>query len=550
MKRVSLRLAVVLACVFCAYPTPCHAQSSDGSPETVTIKGKVYSPYRAEELRARGLDVPDVPYDENAAWVYVEAINALTEWPEDLREGHDLAYDGKWPEGELGERLAVWLEGNREAMDKARQATAMDQCYMPLFRGDQDMLLFALLPQLSLQRRLARTMRIEATYLASQGKGEEALETCLTIQRMGHQIGNGRTVIEGLVGIAISSLADRGMRRTVEMCEVSPDVLKATVAEMDRLAETLPTFEQMVRAEQQWAGSYIDDSFSLMLGAGGGMEMPGVFTVGNNSTGGWKRLFVRLKKLYLPDRAMKKHLNQHYDALVEATKHDDGSVGMTLDEESLFARVPAWDFAAKMLLPSLSRAHERVLRNDSNFVRTQMTLATEAYRLDHGRLPPTLSAMVPEYIGSVPLDPMTGYDFEYAAKDAKRGEQATGLALVTRDSEAELRKKRRTPKILNPRESRWRRFVRDYAERHRFTDAQRASADSILRDIEARASAHERRHGEKIKSMVEASDAERAGRMGKLFFEWEKRLDSLPTAKQRALEKKARRNGERKGAPR
>ncbi len=552
MKRVSLRLAVAVTWAICAAPAPVHAQSADGTPETITIAGKTYTPYRTKELRARGLDVADVPYDQNAAWVYVEAVNALTDCPEDLRDAHELAMDGKWPEGEQGKRLAEWLEGNRAALDKARQASVMDEFHMPLLRGDYDTLVSALLPQLSPQRQLSKTLRIEATYLASQGKAEEALDACLTMQRMGHHVGNGLTLIEGLVGIAISSLADKGMRQIVETSEVSPDVLRAAVAEMDRLAVSSPTFEQMVRAEQQWVGSFIDDSFRLDPGDAEGWGMPMIFTIGNRSTGGWKRLFVRLKKLYAPDGAMKRHFNQHYDALVEATKHEDGTVGMTLDEEELLGRIPAWDITAKIFLPSLSRAHELVLRNDSNFVRTQLTLAAEAYRQDHGRLPPTLSAMVPEYIAAVPLDPMTGFDFEYAAKPAKRGERASGLALITRDSEEELRKKRRTPKILNPRESKWRRFVRDYAERHRFTDAQRTSAESILRDIEARAAAHDRQHGEQIQDLVEAdgsqAGAERGGPLGKLFVELEKRLGSLPTAKQRSAVKKAKRNGTRKGA--
>lgn len=554
MRRVSIRLAVVLGWALGAGAAPSYAQSPDDSPKTVTIAGQHYTPYRAEELRARGLDVPDVPFDENAAWVYIEAINALTKAPEDLREAHDLAMDGKWPDGEQGERLAEWLEGNRAAMDAARRASAMDRFCMPLLRGDQDRLLSALLPQLSLQRDLAKAMRIQATYLASHGKAEEALETCLTMQRMAHHIGNGLTLIEGLVGVSISSLADQGMRQTLESAELSPEGLRATVAEMERLAMTAPTFEQMVRAEQRWAGSFIDDSFELKPNADDGMQMPGVFTVGNDSTGGWNRLFVRLKKLYLPDRAMKRHLDRHYEALIEATKHEDGSVGMTLDEDQLFAQIPAWDVAAKLLLPSLARAHEIVLRNDSNFVRTRLALAAEAYRLDHGRLPPTLSALVPDYIASVPLDPITGYDFEYAARAAGGGEQSSGLALITRDSEEELRKKRRTPKILNPRESKWRRFVREYADRYQFTEAQRTSAESILRDIEAKAVAHERQHGAKISDLVEAdgasATADRESPLGKLFVELEKRLDTLPTAKQRLTVKKARRNRAEKGASR
>ncbi|MBN2559732.1 MAG: hypothetical protein JXQ75_02215 [Phycisphaerae bacterium] len=514
----------------------------NGESNKVVIRGQEYEIYPPEKLRARGFEVPDIPHDENAAWVLVEAINARVDLPEDLREAFDAAMGGQWPDGEAGERLAGWLEQNKASLDLARQATTMDEFYMPFFRGDTDALIQALLPTLSDTRMLSKTLSVEAAYQMSKGSAEAAIECCLTSQRMGHQVGNGKTIIEGLVGIAVGALAQQGMMRIAESGKAGSEALKTAVAEMEALSESFPTFERMVRAERQWAESFIDDAF----------DMPGAFTLltrgvdivasqPDSPPSGWHRLGARLKRLYLPDRAIKRHFRQHYDALIEATHHEDGTVGMVIEEVEIFKRIPPWDTMSRVLLPSFSRAHELTLRAESNYVRTRLTMAVEAYKADHGRCPPTLSALVPAYVASVPADPMTGYDFEFQVTGGEKSGY-TGLTTITRESEDELRKKRRTPAILNPRASKWRRHVQSVCDRYKLTDAQRASAEAILRDLEARAARYEQVHGAKLQQLVEAGDpqelARRIGPLDEMFKELRGRLKAIPTAEQQAAVEK------------
>ncbi len=46
---------------------------------------------------------------------------------------------------------------------------------------------------------------------------------------------------------------------------------------------------------------------------------------------------------------------------------------------------------------------------------TIIVLAIEAYRLDHGALPKSLSELAPDYVDKVPLDPYSGLEFKYYA---------------------------------------------------------------------------------------------------------------------------------------
>ncbi len=304
---------------------------------------------------------------------------------------------------------------------------------------------------------------------------------------------------------------------------------------MDALSGTFPDWEQMIRAEQAWAASMFDDALDLP----GGLSL---FTSGSggNATrppdNGWSRLFSRLRRLYVPDRAMKKHFSDHFDALIAATRNEDGRVGMNLDETALFARIPAWNVLGRIILPSLSRSHELTLRARSNFVRARTALAAAAYRRDRGQDPPSLSALAPDYLAEVPIDPMTGHELE-PVRDAPATAPG-GIVLVTREMEPGLRAKRTKPVTGRPRKSRWRLYADRFGARYVLTPEQVASVDAIVRDMETRAARFERSRAEAIEKLSAAGQygrlADELAPLNAMFDHLRRRLNAVPTAEQRA----------------
>ena len=179
--------------------------------EKIVIGGKEFAIIPAEKLRAHGFDVPQIPRERNAFWVYVEAINAAKDVPPDLRDAFEpLSRGGIWPEGDTGERLAAWLKENKPAIDLVRRATAMpDYALPPMASPGADVTVSSiLLPILSPERQLARLLAGEAAALHAHGQSDAAMENYLTMQRMGNQIASGNLLIECLVGMAINSLAE------------------------------------------------------------------------------------------------------------------------------------------------------------------------------------------------------------------------------------------------------------------------------------------------------------------------------------------------------
>lgn len=512
--------------------------------ETVVIKGQTYYLVPPETLRARHFDPPDIPRDRNAFWTYVDAINSMRQLPDDLQAAFDQAQAGNWPEGEAGQRLAAWLKENNSAIDLTRQATAKPDYYMPwMTAGEEEVAITTLLlPNLAPQRLLARMLAVEGTYLQAQGQADAALENYLTMQRMGNHLGNGQTMIESLVGIAVGNLAEQGFMRVSESGSASPQAMQSAVAELERLSTSSLNWERMIESERRFGEGYVDDLIessprSWIVGVDG-MSPSGR----QSEPTGWSELARRLKRLYLPDRAVKDQLRHHYDVMAKAGKpREDGTVVM-LDEEDLFRRIPVWNAPARMALPSFSRVFELVLMARGNLERAKLSLAINRYRAEHGQVPSSLSALAPQYVASIPPDPMTGYDFEYQP-DAAAKSGYKGLERVTRDNEAELQKKRKAPAILSPRASRWRRYVESVCDRYSFTDAQRASAEAILREMESRAAQYEQVHGAKLKELIEAGQSseltDKMGPLDQMFGEIKQRLEALPDAKQRAAAEKS-----------
>ena len=68
-----------------------------------------------------------------------------------------------------------------------------------------------------------------------------------------------------------------------------------------------------------------------------------------------------------------------------------------------------------MMMPALANSLERKSRNDVQLQATRTILALRAYQLTHGNLPADLSALVPEFLETVPVDDFDGKPLRYSA---------------------------------------------------------------------------------------------------------------------------------------
>lgn len=532
IRSFSIRFAfAVSACALLMIASPLSGQTAAGKP-TFNLRGQEYQVIPRDKLIARGLSPPDVPDDENAAWVYIEAMNAMVDPPADQTAFDEALSTGRWPEGEAGAQLAEWLDKNADAIALTRKAAAMPQYYMPLARNDDsDSLVAALLPTLGPMRSISRLMTINAVRERSLGHADVAVDDALVLHQLSQHAAHGTTLIEGLVGVAIAGLAEKNLRWSIDEGQLSADKLTKVSSELDKLSRTQADWEQWVRGEERLSEGHIDDIMD-MDGLIQGFFYPDAAygSPASANPSGWQMLARRLKRLYLPDRLMKKHTRTYFNRLVAAARWDDGGPGLNETDEELMASIPKWNVVAHMMLPSLSRTYDTTVMRRANFERTRVAVAAAAYKKAKGVYPARLADLAPTYLPEIPKDPLTGREIEYSP--AADGGSYTGLEAVEGDKARaffERRKARaemRRADAMHP----WRQLVTEYAEKYQFDEAQRTSADAILKDMQRRAEAYVKSLESKTKPDPEKEKA--------MTAELTRRLDDLLTDAQRSAVKK------------
>jgi len=69
-----------------------------------------------------------------------------------------------------------------------------------------------------------------------------------------------------------------------------------------------------------------------------------------------------------------------------------------------------------MMMPALANSLATKSKGDVQLQATRTILALRAYQLTHGKLPPDLNALVPEFLEAVPVDDFDGQPLRYSAE--------------------------------------------------------------------------------------------------------------------------------------
>lgn len=395
-------------------------------PETVTMRGQTFQVWPVEDLIERGFDeMTPVPKEENAAWVYIDAINAYEDLPAAVEDAFEHALKVGWPEGEEELVEYLMLPENRRALELAVKASSMRSFRMPYFGDPKSSVLSILLPNLSHLRYLSKLMVVDARRLENQKKYDEALKRFLAVMQMGKHVNGDFTLIGNLVGFAIWNIGETGVLDMVLRQPLSRKQLSEIQRELSKLNERLPSIDRGLRGEQTFGPAVVDELCSRPLASL--MNLKGFYTendilgfaLGNlnaNPADGWGELELRIGRLIYPDRAIKRHMQGYYDKVLEmAEKGPRDTAAMAFDEERYIAEeIPKWDIVPRVLLPSLSRAIVLGERLKTVAAMTRAIVAIRLNTLQHEGQPPSSLDQIAETLPEGALvDPFSGELFAY-----------------------------------------------------------------------------------------------------------------------------------------
>ncbi len=402
LKRVLLGIPIAFVS-FIAFDFDWTGRGAPPPATNLHYDGYTWPVTSTRYLRALGLDLEDVPPDENAALDYLIAAELLPGQLAD-REAQNLADDqGRYVTqyGWAEECSLLWsyVNGAQPAIDRARMGLAKAQALWPIQMGS-DMLVEASLPGSSHARQLGRVFILRGRYAAWKGNDEEALESFLAPIQIGNHLASGLSPMHGLVGLAVNEMGFNALERWILSGPPEP-LLRRALKEVRALESRKPDQAHVVRCNRAEAMDYVRFYGKLpkdeLFGERRLLAVEGPI-LGRSRT---LRGIARRKANAVFDRI------EQFVALKGRARHAAlPGLDRAIDEASKdrYTRVLTAFF--------LLMGYGRYALNEVRYAALEVRIGLALYKAEHGRYPEALDDIEP-FLGKVPLDPLTEEPFRY-----------------------------------------------------------------------------------------------------------------------------------------
>ena len=387
---------------------------------------------------------PAAAAGENAWADYEKAIGVYVE-PDEIDKGRGFTEEGESPDkrplkqimartagkdgyvlyGELGseEQTAIteWIDRNEEAWAHYAEASRKAYCYREYGVGNEEghpMLLTVLLPHLSEIKNLARLGVWRSEKQTHEGKDQEAVETCLTLVRVGlHWYYNKGTLIEQLVGQAIMRL---GLEQMVVM--VAKDELSSE--EMARVQQKLAVifkdgFPQMtVEPERLTFEDTVQHVFTDG-GPGGGHVIPKLlFQIGGSDAELADVGMIIVHAGRNKTLAVGNKLYDHMEKSIKVSPWEKRAGNIESTEDFLAAYSEQRYAFIWWITPAIDRVSEIRYQSKAIYDAVLTILAVKRWEIDKGALPESLEQLkAGDYLKELPDDPYAEGLLTYVRRD-------------------------------------------------------------------------------------------------------------------------------------
>jgi hypothetical protein len=220
-----------------------------------------FSPAKATEAaqKYRLLPTKEEQIDANAVDLYQKAIKSL---PQDYQPKQFSDWRSLPPDQLPVKEVESALEKLKPTLDLLSQAARSNSCNWPFIKPGQAQQ--KLMDDLNKYRQFAFILDVQAKLQIAQGRYDQAVETLKTSNALANQLGNGPTLIQGLVGIAIAAVNQKRIEQWIQsdnapdlywaledMPQPLVDVTKAIKIETDNLKNynilTRKAFEKQLK---------------------------------------------------------------------------------------------------------------------------------------------------------------------------------------------------------------------------------------------------------------------------------------------------------------
>jgi hypothetical protein len=312
------------------------------------------------------------------------------------------------PSGKPAQDILRLLDSRKDAFDQLRLAAARPECRFAIRYEDN---MDALLPHVSALKAAAQLVRIRSTALLETGERSAAADDVLLILRIGDAAGSDPILISQLVRIAIHSTAASAVWQGWQQGRWRPEDYQrfqtafAGFNPRDAIVDSL-------RAERIFSTSMVDllrqDPARYSAPGDESSQQSAPFPL-HLFPSGWLRFNQVAVSRWLDALAQQARTNLPTTPLA--------SLAQTVSVKDMGPFL--YSFMARMSVPAVSQSFGKFDRTQVNILLVTTVCAIERFRAgNNGKLPATLAALVPDYLTTVPIDPMSGKALAYKPGEA------------------------------------------------------------------------------------------------------------------------------------
>jgi hypothetical protein len=326
--------------------------------------------------------------------------------------------------------LAKWVAENQKPLEQMVEASVRPRCYFPsptYLNNKQETLIETLLPGAQGVRMAGRSLGVRAMWHLGEGRHAEAWRDLVAAHRIGHLTAQGQTLVEQLVGMAISNIVSDGTVALLDQKSLSVEQARQIQADLLALeyfhtvADSLNSMERL---------SYIDAIIELgvrknasWLSDTGMKGQASQLDIMNHVRVNWNVALQKGNEFYdrlvaaarLPDRRARVQAISQIDGELNRMATDVRRPGTLVG--GLINPSSRSDIAASVMLalflPAVTAAIDAEDSANTILDLERLAAALAVYRAEHGNFPEKLENLTPGVIATLPRDLYSNKPFIY-----------------------------------------------------------------------------------------------------------------------------------------
>jgi hypothetical protein len=346
---------------------------------------------------------PQIPVESNAYYTLLKATNELY-WPASQESKlRDMTANTNWNDS----LAADVLEKNQVCLDSFDEAMQQPFLLAPEISAfDED------ISYLEGWRQLCNLNSIQIFFLHRAKKDKEAFDRAVEIIKFGQRVENsGGPIIHYTVGSGVKSGGLWSIRQMLADTTLGQTDLVQAIGKLNGLGPNREGLTNALKLEYEIQRNLVDD-----FAAGKIPDTTNSAFVRAMTSAGMKA-FLNAKKTKMEfaqgDRFLFGYFSKPYAEIPWSNRPN-----MNIEtNDDLVQRLASGNAVGDGLYTMVDWSLESLAKGKSreavNVTATQLLLALKIYKMQHGKLPDSLSELIPEFFPQVPLDDFDGKPFRY-----------------------------------------------------------------------------------------------------------------------------------------